>query len=108
MGGDCKGDSGEAIPQTVLTLRYFLRELRSESYMVSTAVGIDSEPMQSALVVLLYWLEDFISQNAPCLFKQTGDSQWASAAELLASLMALRVLALEVSLINWGHGQSRQ
>eukprot|EP00435_Cladocopium_sp_Y103_P049214 s1608_g14.t1 len=78
-----KGTVGR-LPQTVIvTLHCILCELQLESDMVSTKRPITyGGDRWFALKIL--------PQDAPYLFKASGDSQWAStAAELLASLAAL-------------------
>ena len=95
------------LPETViLTLRYILLELRSETYMVSTqrplkfkgdAFRTDAK-CTDGLVVLAGWeLETrkwfslrVYPKDAAFLFKPNGESQWAStSAELMASMLAL-------------------
>eukprot|EP00435_Cladocopium_sp_Y103_P067626 s1270_g30.t1 len=95
------------LPQTViLTLKYLLTELKAESYMVSTKrpVVYDGDMFRTdakcacGFIVLAGWelssrrwfAVKVLPGDASYMFKQSGDSQWASAAaELLASLMAL-------------------
>ena len=97
------------LPETViLTLRYILFELGSESYMVSTKplVQFSGERFRTdakcadGYIVLGGWEIDarrwfslkLFPQDTPYFFKPNGESQWAStAAELMASLVALQV-----------------
>ena len=95
------------LPETIiLTLRYILLELRGESYMVSTRAPLKFDGDQfrtdakcaTGFIVLAGWelcsKRWFSFRVLPCdasyLFKEGGDSQWAStSAELLATLAAL-------------------
>eukprot|EP00435_Cladocopium_sp_Y103_P068426 s272_g31.t1 len=101
-----KGTVGR-LPQTVIvTLRYILGELQTESYMVSTKRPLvfsgerfrTDAKCANGYVVLGGWEVasrrwfslKLLPKDAPYLFKPSGESQWAStAAELLASLAAL-------------------
>ena len=95
------------LPETVIiTLKYILLELRLESYMVHTGKPLKFKGDQfrtdakcaDGYVVLAGWelgTRKWFSlrvgpEDAPYLFKEGGQSQWAStSAELLASLTAL-------------------
>eukprot|EP00435_Cladocopium_sp_Y103_P025859 s929_g6.t1 len=96
------------LPETViLTLKYILSELRSESYIVSTTrpkvfrgdqFRTDAKCADGFLILAGWELESrrwfsirITPSDAPYLFKPSGQSQGAStAAELLASLFALK------------------
>lgn len=95
------------LPETViLTLRYILLELQAETFMVSTDVPQKFEGDQfrtdakcaTGFIVLAGWeicskrwfSFRVLPSDAPYLFKENGDSQWApTSAELFATLAAL-------------------
>eukprot|EP00435_Cladocopium_sp_Y103_P025733 s2122_g6.t1 len=116
------------LPETVvLTLRYIRMELDLESYLVSTkrplvfkgeSFRTDAKCADGYIILGGWELSSkrwfsikLFPSDAPYLFKEGGESQWAStAAELLASLCALKAFgwldggrhrkSLEVSLFG--------
>eukprot|EP00435_Cladocopium_sp_Y103_P068509 s490_g31.t1 len=111
------------LPETViLTLEYILRELKNETYMVSTRrpkvfsgdqFRTDAKCADGYVVLAGWELQSkrwFAVRvgpaDAPFLFKPTGESQWAStSAELLASVLALKAFGW---LVEGRHRKSLQ
>ena len=101
-----KGTVGRLPETVILTLLYILHELRAESYLVSVKrpANFDVEVFRTDakcadnFIVLAGWEMSSMRwfslkvgpDDAPFLFKPSGESQWAStSAELLATLVAL-------------------